>query len=129
MIPVLSSRSYLHSVNTDGGLQRGLELITSLRIYHSFMRLFCSPHSIIMYVVCAEGFHSMSDLLQTATPIVEKLDPYSFHIAYKLFRDATRSDNGRPVKVSRAVVLKGFFIIGAPGSIISQPGPFQSDHA
>jgi len=34
----------------------------------------------------------------TATPIVEKLDPYGFHIAYKLFRDATRSDSGRPVK-------------------------------
>ena len=36
---------------------------------------------------------------QTAAPIVEKLDPYGFHIAYKLFRDATKSENGRPVKV------------------------------
>ena len=36
---------------------------------------------------------------QTAAPIVEKLDPYGFHVAYKLFRDATRSENGRAVKV------------------------------
>ncbi|KAF9783789.1 HAD-like protein [Thelephora terrestris] len=35
---------------------------------------------------------------QTAAPIVEKLDPYGFHVAYKLFRDATKSENGRPVK-------------------------------
>ncbi|KAJ3482365.1 hypothetical protein NLI96_g7027 [Meripilus lineatus] len=34
----------------------------------------------------------------TAMPIVEKLDPYQFFIAYKLFRDATRSVNGTPVK-------------------------------
>jgi len=34
----------------------------------------------------------------TAAPIIEKLDPYGFHIPYKLFRDATKSENGRPVK-------------------------------
>ncbi|KAH8103481.1 HAD-like protein [Cristinia sonorae] len=34
----------------------------------------------------------------TAMPIIEKLDPYQFFIAYKLFRDATRSVNGTPVK-------------------------------
>jgi len=34
----------------------------------------------------------------TAAPIIEKLDPYGFHVAYKLFRDATKSENGRPVK-------------------------------
>lgn len=34
----------------------------------------------------------------TAAPIIEKLDPYGFHLAYKLFRDATKSENGRPVK-------------------------------
>ncbi|KAI0684840.1 HAD-like domain-containing protein [Cytidiella melzeri] len=34
----------------------------------------------------------------TATPIVEKLDPYQFWIQYRLFRDATRSVNGQPVK-------------------------------
>ena len=32
-------------------------------------------------------------------PIIEKLDPYQFFIAYKLFRDATKSINGTPVKV------------------------------
>ncbi|TCD69387.1 mitochondrial inner membrane protein required for protein import [Steccherinum ochraceum] len=31
-------------------------------------------------------------------PVLEKLDPYQFFIAYKLFRDATRSVNGQPVK-------------------------------
>jgi len=34
----------------------------------------------------------------TATPVVEKLDPYQFWIQYRLFRDATRSVNGQPVK-------------------------------
>ncbi|KAJ3546049.1 hypothetical protein NM688_g5555 [Phlebia brevispora] len=34
----------------------------------------------------------------TALPILEKLDPYQFFITYKLFRDATRSVNGMPVK-------------------------------
>lgn len=34
----------------------------------------------------------------TALPIIEKLDPYQFFIAYKLFRDATKSINGTPVK-------------------------------
>ncbi|KAI0821210.1 HAD-like domain-containing protein [Irpex lacteus] len=34
----------------------------------------------------------------TAMPIVEKLDPYQFWIQYRLFRDATRSVNGQPVK-------------------------------
>ncbi|GJE94720.1 HAD-like domain-containing protein [Phanerochaete sordida] len=34
----------------------------------------------------------------TAMPIIEKLDPYQFFIAYKLFRDATKSINGQPVK-------------------------------
>ncbi|EKM53656.1 uncharacterized protein PHACADRAFT_260127 [Phanerochaete carnosa HHB-10118-sp] len=34
----------------------------------------------------------------TALPIIEKLDPYQFFIGYKLFRDATRSINGTPVK-------------------------------
>ncbi|GBE80843.1 Mitochondrial import inner membrane translocase subunit TIM50 [Sparassis crispa] len=34
----------------------------------------------------------------TATPIIEKLDPYQFYISYRLFRDATRSINGQPIK-------------------------------
>ncbi|KAH9912589.1 HAD-like protein [Amylocystis lapponica] len=34
----------------------------------------------------------------TATPIIEKLDPYQFFISYRLFRDATRTVNGQPVK-------------------------------
>ncbi|THH32450.1 hypothetical protein EUX98_g1718 [Antrodiella citrinella] len=34
----------------------------------------------------------------TAIPVLEKLDPYQFYIAYKLFRDACRSVNGTPVK-------------------------------
>lgn len=34
----------------------------------------------------------------TATPIIDKLDPYQFFISYRLFRDATRSVNGEPVK-------------------------------
>lgn len=38
-------------------------------------------------------------MLQTAMPILDKLDPYQFFITYKLFRDATRSVNGTPVKV------------------------------
>lgn len=33
-------------------------------------------------------------------PILDKLDPYQFFITYKLFRDATRSVNGQPVKVT-----------------------------
>lgn len=35
---------------------------------------------------------------QTANPIIDKLDPYQFFIQYRLFRDATRSVNGTPVK-------------------------------
>ena len=31
-------------------------------------------------------------------PIIEKLDPYSFFITYKLFRESTRSVNGSIVK-------------------------------
>ena len=38
-------------------------------------------------------------MTQTALPVIEKLDPYQFWIQYKLFRDATRSVNGQPVKV------------------------------
>ncbi|EJD08232.1 HAD-like protein [Fomitiporia mediterranea MF3/22] len=34
----------------------------------------------------------------TAIPIIEKLDPYSFFITYKLFRESTRSVNGSVVK-------------------------------
>ena len=37
---------------------------------------------------------------QTAMPIIDKLDPYNFFILYKLFREATRSVNGKIVKVS-----------------------------
>ena len=44
------------------------------------------------------------EYVQTALPILEKLDPYQFWIAYKLFRDATRSINGQPVKVRSRVV-------------------------
>lgn len=44
--------------------------------------------------------YSNSCVFQTALPIIEKLDPYQFFIAYKLFRDATKSINGTPVKVS-----------------------------
>lgn len=33
-------------------------------------------------------------------PILEKLDKYNFFITHKLFRDATRSINGKIVKVS-----------------------------
>ncbi|KAG8220556.1 HAD-like domain-containing protein [Butyriboletus roseoflavus] len=34
----------------------------------------------------------------TAIPVIEKLDPYNFFITYKLFRDATRSVDGKVVK-------------------------------
>ncbi|KAF9234011.1 HAD-like domain-containing protein [Melanogaster broomeanus] len=34
----------------------------------------------------------------TAIPVIEKLDPYNFFITYKLFRDATRSVDGKIVK-------------------------------
>ncbi|KIJ06574.1 hypothetical protein PAXINDRAFT_103307 [Paxillus involutus ATCC 200175] len=34
----------------------------------------------------------------TALPVIEKLDPYNFFIAYKLFREATRSVDGKIVK-------------------------------
>ena len=36
--------------------------------------------------------------IQTATPILDKLDPYQFYIIHRLFRDACRSENGQPVK-------------------------------
>jgi len=52
---------------------------------------------------------------QTAAPIVEKLDPYGFHIAYKLFRDATKSENGRPVKVCNGTFLT--FDMGVEASL------------
>lgn len=34
----------------------------------------------------------------TANPIIDKLDPYQYFISFRLFRDATRSVNGQPVK-------------------------------
>ncbi|EMD33270.1 hypothetical protein CERSUDRAFT_118310 [Gelatoporia subvermispora B] len=34
----------------------------------------------------------------TAMPVIDKLDPYQFFITYRLFRDATRSVRGQPVK-------------------------------
>lgn len=34
----------------------------------------------------------------TAMPIIEKLDPYNFFIAYRLYREATRSVDGKIVK-------------------------------
>ncbi|OCH93529.1 HAD-like protein [Obba rivulosa] len=34
----------------------------------------------------------------TAMPVIDKLDPYQFYITYRLFRDATRSVRGQPVK-------------------------------
>ncbi|KAK7691967.1 hypothetical protein QCA50_005372 [Cerrena zonata] len=34
----------------------------------------------------------------TANAVIDKLDPYQFFIQYRLFRDATRSVNGTPVK-------------------------------
>ncbi|KAI8978264.1 HAD-like domain-containing protein [Trametes punicea] len=34
----------------------------------------------------------------TASPIIDKLDPYQFYIMHRLFRDACRSDKGQPVK-------------------------------
>lgn len=37
---------------------------------------------------------------QTAMPIIEKLDPYNFFITYKLFRESTRSVDGKIVKVT-----------------------------
>ncbi|KAG1741900.1 NLI interacting factor-like phosphatase-domain-containing protein, partial [Suillus paluster] len=39
-----------------------------------------------------------TQIQQTAMPIIEKLDPYNFFITYKLFREATRSVNGKIVK-------------------------------
>lgn len=48
-------------------------------------------------------------------PILDKLDPYQFFITYKLFRDATRSVNGTPVKVrimSLFVLLTKFMNAG-----------------
>ena len=40
----------------------------------------------------------LSTWTQTATPILDKLDPYQFYIIHRLFRDACRSENGQPVK-------------------------------
>lgn len=42
---------------------------------------------------------------QTAMPIIEKLDPYNFFILYKLFRESTRSVNGKIVKVTPVLPL------------------------
>jgi import inner membrane translocase subunit TIM50 len=36
--------------------------------------------------------------LQTATPILEKLDPYHFFIQYHLFRESCKVHNGQVVK-------------------------------
>jgi TFIIF-interacting CTD phosphatase-like protein len=37
--------------------------------------------------------------MQTAGPIIDKLDRYNFYINHRLFREATRSINGKIVKV------------------------------
>ena len=36
---------------------------------------------------------------QTAVPIIEKIDPFTLYVSYKLFRESTRSADGRLVKV------------------------------
>ena len=38
--------------------------------------------------------------MKTAAPVAEKLDPFQAYLPYKLFRDSTRTVNGKVVKVS-----------------------------
>jgi import inner membrane translocase subunit TIM50 len=42
----------------------------------------------------------MADI-QTAMTVAEKLDPFTAYLPYRLYRDSTRSVNGKVVKVSR----------------------------
>ncbi len=70
-----------------------------------------------MYVLADFGVRDTEDwiMFQTAMPILDKLDPYQFFITYKLFRDATRSVNGTPVKVrnmSSCILLTQFLNVG-----------------
>ena len=44
-------------------------------------------------------FVSLEEIVQTAAPILDKLDRYGFFINHRLFREATRSINGQIVKV------------------------------
>lgn len=45
------------------------------------------------------SYSLLLSILQTATPIVEKLDPYNMFIQHRLFRESTRSVDGKIVKV------------------------------
>jgi TFIIF-interacting CTD phosphatase-like protein len=55
-----------------------------------------------MWVLTRRGVSvaNVQRLLQTADPIIEKLDPLHALITYRLFREATRYHDGKLVKVS-----------------------------
>jgi mitochondrial import inner membrane translocase subunit TIM50 len=73
----------------------------------------------------------IQSFLQTALPIVEKLDPYRFFTMYHLFRESTKSVNGEPVKdlsylnrdLSKVIILDTHaeHVCTHPGNAIVMP--------
>jgi import inner membrane translocase subunit TIM50 len=51
-----------------------------------------------LYVSWAELVVDDPSSRQTAAPVAEKLDPFQAYLPYKLFRDSTRTVNGKVVK-------------------------------
>lgn len=69
---------------------------------------------------------------QIAAPIIQKMDQYPGYIMYPLFRSHTRYKDGKYIKVYLSI-LSSLQPVSSltpfPGPKLSQPRPFESDHA
>lgn len=80
----------------DGERPNGLVLTTFWHTSRNFTRSSCSPRNHFTYVLTSQKSTPVDD--QTAAPVAEKLDPFQAYLPYKLFRDSTRTVNGKVVK-------------------------------
>jgi len=88
----MGSSTWLANCQTTwGGLLPGIHLpILRSCYFHNSVSL-CGSLS-------NTSLDNSNSTIQTAIPILEKLDRYNFFINYRLFREATRSINGKIVK-------------------------------
>lgn len=69
---------------------------------------------------------------QIAAPIIQKMDQYPGYIMYPLFRSHTRYKDGKYIKVYLSIfssLQPVSSLTPFPGPKLSQPRPFESDHA
>lgn len=67
--------------------------------------------------------------MQTALPIIEKLDPFGAFIMYKLFREATRTTKDGLVKARQPIQILVLYLLKrslSTGPILSEPRSFKS---